>query len=144
MSLSHVLVSTAAIATLAAAAGSTAAAQSPPVTIQSCTILQAQRSPQRFWYPWGPVVDTRIPVVDGIRIVYANRAGLRANRVAFSVNYRQDVQHIVDVGTFAPNVTIDHTFGDFSGDAFLGSRPNSCVVQAVRFVNGSVWRAATR
>ena len=76
--------------------------------------------------------------------MYANRAGLRANRVAFSVNYRQDVQHIVDVGTFAPNVTIDHTFGDFSGDAFLGSRPNSCVVQAVRFVNGSVWRAATR
>ncbi len=125
---------------LAWTATSTAAfAQPAPISIQTCTVLQAQRVRQ-FWYPFGPVIPTGAPYTDGIRIVYMNTAPKPANRVAFVVNYRGDVQRIIDAGTFSPNVKIDHTFGNFSGDAYLGPRPNACTARAVRFVNGSVWR----
>jgi hypothetical protein len=130
----------AAIGLLAWTATSTAAfAQTAPISIQSCTVLQAQRVHQ-YWYPWGPAVPVGAPYADGIRIVYMNVAPKVANRVAFSVNYRGDMQRIVDAGTFSPNVKIDHTFGNFSGDAYLGPRPNTCTARAVRFVDGSVWR----
>jgi hypothetical protein len=132
--------SAAAIGLLAITVTCTAAsAQRAPIAIQSCTVLQAQRV-HRFWYPFGPEIPVGAPYADGIRIVYVNTAPVAANRVAFVVNYRGDVQRIIDAGTFSPNVTIDHTFGNFSGDAYLGPRPNACTARAVRFVNGSVWR----
>lgn len=130
-------------AVLTFGAGSAAGAQSSPVTIQSCTVLRARPpvGPPRFWYPWGPVVRRGAPVVDGVRIVYVNHRSVAADRVAFAVDYRGDRQHIVDVGTFSPNVTIDHSFGNFSGDAYLGPNPNRCAVRAVRFADGTVWRS---
>jgi hypothetical protein len=129
-----------------AAAGGFALAQapapaSPPVEIRSCTILQAAHPELPFWYPFGPVIALNTPVVDGIRISYVNHARLAADRVVFVVDYRGDTQRIIDVGQFAPNVTIDHTFGNFSGDAYLGSNPNTCVVRAVRYVDYTIWRA---
>jgi hypothetical protein len=138
------------VAALSAAllAGGVAAAPAdaqtrPPVVVRSCTILQAARFyHRRFWSPWGPTLATGVPVVDGVRIVYVNVGSMAASRVAFLVNYRGDVQHIIDVGTFSPSATIDHTFGNFSGDAYLGSNPNRCVAVAVRFADGSVWRAS--
>ena len=127
---------------LVCTATSTAAfAQVSPISIQTCAVLQAERV-QRFWYPFGPVVPTGAPYTDGIRIVYVNVAPKAANRVAFVVNYRGDVQRIIDAGIFSPNVKIDHTFGNFSGDAYLGPRPNTCTARAVRFVDGTVWRRA--
>jgi len=139
----RILACAAAAAARLAAAGLTAAAQSSPVAIQSCTIVRAQRAgPPLFWYPWGPIVTAGAPVVDGVRIVYVNHRNVAADRVAFVVDYREDRQRIIDVGTFSPNVTIDHSFGNFSGDAFLGSRPNTCAVRAARFVDGTVWRPA--
>jgi hypothetical protein len=81
---------------------------------------------------------------DGIRIQYINRGPQIATRVAFSVNYRGDIERIVDAGKFSPGVTIDHTFGQFEGDVWLGPRPNYCRVVAVRYVDGSVWRAGSR
>ena len=111
----------------------------PVIEIKSCQVLQAVRT-HAFWFPWGPITHAA-PYADGIHIVYVNHGAVPAERVAFSVNYRGDVQHIVDVGTFSPGATIDHTFGNFSGDAYLGPNPNSCVARAARFVNGTVWRA---
>jgi hypothetical protein len=73
-----------------------------------------------------------------------NQSSKTAARVAFLVNYRGDVQHIIDVGTFSPNASIDHSFGEFTGDAWLGPKPNSCRAVAVRYADGSVWRAAAR
>jgi hypothetical protein len=132
--------SAAAIGLLAWTATSTAAlAQPSPIAIQSCTVLQAERV-HRFWYPFGPEVPVGAPYADGIRIVYVNIAPIAANRVAFFVNYRGDMQRIIDAGIFSPNVKIDHTFGNFSGDAYLGPQPNTCTARAVRFVDGSVWR----
>jgi hypothetical protein len=130
----------AAMGLLALTVTSTAAsAQRAPISIQSCTVLQAQRV-HRYWYPFGPALPVGAPYADGIRIVYMNVAPTAANRVAFMVNYRGDMQRIIDAGTFSPNVKIDHTFGNFSGDAYLGPRPNACTARAVRFVDGSVWR----
>lgn len=125
-----------------AASATPVLAQRPPIVVRSCTVLQATDTRRHYWYPWGPVVARDLPIVDGIRIVYMNVGPAAANRVAFAVNYRGDQQRIVDVGTFSPNVTIDHTFGNFSGDAYLGPRPNACTARAVRFVVGTVWRAA--
>ena len=120
-----------------------APAQAPvPITITSCTVVQAPPSTTKFWYPFGPVLEVNAPVVDGIRIVYVNHGPVAANRVLFLANYRGDKQRIIDAGTFAPNVTIDHTFGHFSGDAYLGPNPDQCAVGAVRFVNGTTWLAA--
>jgi hypothetical protein len=113
----------------------------PPIAITECTILQYTPAPLHpFWRPFGPY-PIESYYADGIRIVYVNHAPLAASRVAFLVNYRGDVQRIIDVGTFSPNVTINHTFGNFTGDAWLGPRPNSCRAVAVRFADNSVWRA---
>jgi hypothetical protein len=114
----------------------------PPVTIRTCAVLQYTPTPTYpFWTPFGPY-PIRSLYTDGIRIAYINHSPLVATRVAFFVNYRGDIQRIIDVGTFSPNVTIDHTFGNFTGDAWLGPNPNACRVVAVRFADGSVWRAA--
>ena len=132
----------AALATVIAGGATVAAqAQAAPIRITSCTILRAQPTHQRFWYPYGPIIAVGAPVADGVRIRYVNTAPIAADRIVFLVNYRGDVQRVIDVGTFSPNAPIDHAFGNFSGDAFLGVNPNSCVTRAVRFVNRTVWRA---
>ena len=113
----------------------------PPVTVSSCSVLQYVRSTLHpFWRPFGPYAHGS-PFTDGIEIRYVNHGPTTAARIAFLVNYRGDVQHIIDAGTFSPGATIDHTFGQFTGDAYLGPQPNACRVVAVRFADGSVWRA---
>jgi hypothetical protein len=89
------------------------------------------------------VLAADAPYTDGIRIRFTNRSPLTADRVVFRVNYRGDIERIVDIGTFSPNAPIDHTFGNFSGLAFLGPNPNECIVLAARFTNGTVFRAVT-
>jgi hypothetical protein len=128
--------------TLAAAPIAASAQTSPaPIAIASCRIQQYQGvEGRRFWYPWSSRPFGSI-YTDGVEISYVNKSPLTASRVVFSVNYRGDIEHIVDSGTFSPGVTINHTFGQFTGDAFLGTRPNSCSVAAVRYTNGSAWRA---
>lgn len=112
-----------------------------PVAITECTVLQFVASGgYPFWRPFGPYPLESL-YTDGIRISYINHGPQPATRVAFLVNYRGDIQRIIDVGIFSPNVTIKHTFGNFTGDAWLGPKPNACRVVAVRFVDGSVWRA---
>jgi hypothetical protein len=97
--------------------------------------------PYPFWRPFGPYPNRSL-YTDGLRIAFINRGPQVASRVAFLVNYRGDVQHVIDAGTFSPNVTIDHTFADvFSGYAYIGSKPNACTVRVVRFSDGSTWRA---
>ena len=113
---------------------------SPPIAITDCSVQQYHPVSGPFWYPWGPRVFGSI-YTDGLRIAYVNKTQKVADRVAFVVNYRGDVEHVVDVGTFSPGVTIDHSFGQFSGLAFLGSRPNVCRVAAVRYTDGTTWRA---
>jgi hypothetical protein len=95
-----------------------------------------------YWAPFSPYrYGYGAPVTDGIQINYVNTSNKTADRVAFQVNYRGDIQHIVDLGTFSPGATISHTFGNYAGDAYIGPTPNSCRVRAVRFTDGTVWHA---
>lgn len=120
-----------------------------PVKIQKCSVLQYQPPQPAFrryyWYDYGyagPLVPQGSPYTDGLAISYVNTSDKVADRIVFGVNYRGDFERVVDAGTFSPNVTIDHTFADvFSGYAYIGSKPNSCVVRVVRFKDGSTWRA---
>ncbi|HTW85563.1 MAG TPA: hypothetical protein VMD91_15945 [Candidatus Sulfotelmatobacter sp.] len=130
------------IGVLAAVAPRAVGAQAPaPIAVTSCTVLQYQ--PVRahpFWNPWF-VPPNGSPYTDGLQITYVNRSSQPATRVAFLVNYRGAVEHVVDEGTFSPGVSITHTFGQFNGYAYLGPRPNVCRPVAVRFADGSIWRA---
>jgi len=135
----------AALSLALAAAPLAASAQTPPtpapIAITTCSVLQYQGYDNRqFWYPW-PAQRYSSIYTDGLEIAYVNKSSLPASRVVFSVNYRGDIEHVIDAGTFSPGVSIDHTFGQFTGLAFLGQRPNSCRVAAVRFTNGTAWRA---
>ena len=113
-----------------------------PIAITTCQVLQyTPTTSHPFWRPFGPYPYGSV-YTDGIQIGYVNRSPKTATRVAFQANYRGDVQHIIDAGTFSPGVTINHTFGNYTGDAWLGPNPNSCRVVAVRFTDGTFWRAA--
>jgi hypothetical protein len=118
-------------------------AQKVPVEIDKCEVLEylpVHHHP--YWYPFGPRIVVGTPVTDGIEIKYVNRAPLTADRVVFLVNYRGEVERVVDVGKFSPGAPIDHTFGQFSGLVYLGPTPNVCRVLAMRFVDGTFIRAA--
>jgi len=114
----------------------------PPIAISSCDVPQWRPAGAfPYWRPWDyPVLGGGVPVTDGITISYTNVSTLVADRVLFAVNYRGDKERIADVGTFSPGATINHTFGQFSGLAYLGSRPNGCRVAAIRFTDGTAWR----
>ena len=130
----------AALAAIVCAAPAPASAQSAPISVSSCTVLQYQGGARRpFWFqPPGPARFGSL-YTDGVKIVYANTTNKVITRVGFRVNYRGDIERVIDVGTFSPGVTIDHSFGEFSGLAYLGPRPNECRAVAVRFADGSSW-----
>jgi hypothetical protein len=131
---------------LALFAAAVIAQAAPPVAINDCTVLQWQNAgTYPYWNPYfyRPLARS-VPETDGIRISYVNRSNQVADRVAFIVDYRGQVDRIVDVGTFSPGAVINHTFGNFSGYAYLGPRPNVCRVAAVRFRNGAIWRSPRR
>lgn len=132
---------------LSLATAPTLAKGGSPVKIASCTVLRAAAPVRsyypRYWYPYyGGIPPQSAPVTDGLAITYTNAGPQVADRVAFDVNYRGQRDKIVDVGKFSPNVSIAHTFGNYEGLAFLGQTPDSCHVEAVRFVDGHVWHTS--
>lgn len=146
----------AAAVTAALAIALAAPAGAAPVAIERCSILRAARGNIGAfnYYPYGyyggfggyngfaggyPGIGA--PVTDGIRINYKNTSRKVADRVAFGVDYRGQRDVIVDSGTFSPGISIDHTFGEFSGLAYLGNRPNSCRVLSIRYKDGTIFRA---
>ncbi|HEY4440783.1 MAG TPA: hypothetical protein VGN14_10015, partial [Candidatus Elarobacter sp.] len=69
-----------------------------PITVESCTVLQAQDTDVHpFWFPWGPRIHN-LPYADGLEIDYTNVSPKVANRIAFLVDYRGDRQRVIDVG----------------------------------------------
>jgi hypothetical protein len=111
-----------------------------PVAVTDCSVLPWQQGLSPFWNPYNYPLSGGQPIADGIRIAYTNHAPKVADRVVFLVNYRGEVERVVDAGKFSPNVQIVHTFSNFSGLPYLGPRPNVCRVVAVRFADGTLWR----
>lgn len=91
------------------------------IQIDKCEVLEYHPvHGHPYWFPFHPHLVVGAPITDGIEIKYVNRAPKTADRVVFLVNYRGDVERVVDVGKFSPGAPIDHTFGQFSGLAYLG------------------------
>lgn len=93
-------------------------------------------------------VGKATPKTDTIEIGFRDLALVKARSVDFVVSWsRSDVQEIHDVGTFAPGVSVRHTFmrPDRSGNSPFFPHPAvTCGVESASFSDGSVWRAAGR
>lgn len=94
-----------------------------PIAVNDCRISNTRA-----------FVSTYRPVA----LVFTNHGSVPANEIRFSVEYAGHTEHIIDKGTFAQNVRIEHTFSGFYNVRFDGSSPR-CSVDYVEFVDGSVW-----
>jgi hypothetical protein len=130
---------------LAGAAFGASSAQSgaaPPVTINSCAPII-----HSFTQPSPMPVIAGIPLAQsssGIAIDFINNADKVANLVNFAVDSNGQRFVIRDVGKFSPGISINHTYRNGAGQAFVLPQfiaPDvTCHVASVRFVDGSVWR----
>ncbi len=101
------------------------AATSPaPVDINECRIVGNRAD-----------VSAYKPIV----LSFTNRRAIAANVVGFSIVYAGLTERIVDRGTFAQNVRIDHTFNGFYDVPYRGAAPSSCSVDYVGFPDGTAW-----
>jgi hypothetical protein len=73
-----------------------------------------------------------------LSLIFTNRASMPVNEVRFTVTYAGRTEHIVDRGTFAQDVRIEHAFNGFYGVPHLQASPN-CRVDYVEFSDGTVW-----
>jgi hypothetical protein len=131
-------------ATCLAVPPSVAEAQSAPVSVRTCTVLAyAPSSKNEFFYlQSGPPSQVNRAYSDGLHLAYVNTSRKVMTRVGFRVTYGGATQRVIDTGTISPGVTIDKTFGEFSGQAYLGSLQPTCTPIGARFKDGSVWRAS--
>jgi hypothetical protein len=72
---------------------------------------------------------------DTLEISFVNRGQIAASAVEFAVRSGNQVQTIVDRGTFAPGVEIAQEFEPTIGI------PTTLDVEAVTFVDGTTWHA---
>lgn len=120
--------------------GTTASAvtMQAPVAIDRCEIPRGYATSS--WRRWPNTPTT----TGNLRIAFHDRAPRPIASVAFSVDYRGEIETVDDAGTFSPGASIDHTYtGRFTDLAYLGSRPNRCRVVSVRFADGSIWSSPT-
>jgi hypothetical protein len=112
---------------LFARGGAALAAGSPnPISVEQCRINNSRS-----------YVSAYRPLV----VAFTNRAPVAADEVRFTIEYAGRTEHIVDKGTFAQNVRIDHSFDGFYNVPYRGPAAN-CTVDYVRFRDGTVWTAA--
>jgi hypothetical protein len=102
------------------------AAQSP-VHVATCAISAPPQGLGREYV--GTAVFTGD---DELHVRFTNRGNQPVTRVVFALS---DGSTVVDAGTFAPGVTIDHTFYLTPTDA------DSCSVASATFSDGTEWNA---
>jgi hypothetical protein len=105
-----------------------ALAMRAPVDITTCEVL----SPT----PALNIGDDGVPSEQSgneLHIRFSNRGAQPITRIVFDLG---DGSRVADVGTFAPGVTIDHTFEIGPGDA------NACAVDSVAFADHTDWEAS--
>ena len=105
----------------------------PPIAIDDCRVLT------NTYYVFPTRLDVPYIVTRGLAISFHNRAGQSASEVHFEANYRGEDVTITDVGSFAPNVNINHKYDQFVNFAYLGTHPNRCRVLYVKLADGTTW-----
>lgn len=98
-----------------------------PVDVATCEVL----SPT----PALNIGDDGVPSAQSgnqLHVRFSNRGDQPITRIVFDLD---DGSRVVDAGTFAPGVTIDHTFDIGPGDA------NACTVDSVAFADRTEWKA---
>jgi hypothetical protein len=91
--------------------------------------------------PYGVYHTTMFPACDAfLGITYKNVASVAATEVDFGLVARGSLVAVAkDVGSFAPDVSIDHEFV-ISREVFpLGTSFPYCAVMRVKYADGSVW-----
>jgi hypothetical protein len=120
------------IKTIAAAAAVLAAGLVPALvsaqTTAPITIVASQAQPQ--------ISDTSAYNESGIaQVTFVNTGNVPATEVDFTLSSNGEaLTTLRDIGTFAPNVTISHTFAN---DQI--ARDQQLSVSEVKFADGSVW-----
>jgi hypothetical protein len=109
-----------------------------PIAINSCTPMLQNGSTQSV---------LGIPLAQsssGIKIQFTNESSKTANLVNFGVTSNGTSFVIRDVGTFSPNIEITHRYTNGAGQSFvlpaIIAPQVTCVVDSVRFTDGTVWR----
>ncbi len=74
-----------------------------------------------------------------VALTFVNTSNVPATAVKFIVNTGEQMQNIVDKGTFTSNVPIEHTFPIDRGTR--ASSTATCTIAEVDFADGSVWHS---
>lgn len=113
-----------------AATGPVAMSMAAPVAVTSCRQDVTYIDPSYY----GPRLAEASENVS-----FVNTGAIAATDVDFKVVLDGETQTVRDHGTFAPGVTIDHTFSKLAGTAYRSSAA-TCNVVAVRYADGSSWK----
>jgi hypothetical protein len=70
-------------------------------------------------------------------ITFVNRGDVSLDEVRFTLNYAGRTTTLVDRGTFAKGVTIEHAFSAFWNVPYAGATPQRCVVDSVHYARSS-------
>jgi hypothetical protein len=87
-----------------------------PIHIEECRI----RNNHSAVAPFGAVT-----------LAFTNVGSVAASQVRFRIVYDGQTADVTDVGTFAPNVVIRHSFEAFRNLGYRGAIPESCAVTGV-------------
>lgn len=110
-------------------------AQPAPFVVDSC----------RAEYAGGWLVKS----IAGLRIKFTNEGDKPASVVRIAVMFNDNMLSVRDVGTFSPNITINHDFRDLTGQNMKfglshEDQPSSCKIQFVKFTDGTMWAPANQ
>lgn len=98
-----------------------------PITISDCRIKNSRS-----------YVSAYRPVI----VEFTNQRAMSVDEIRFTVEYAGHTEHIVDKGTFAQNVKIDHAFNGFYNELYYDESP-SCSVDYIEYADGTVWTASS-
>ena len=130
---------------LAAAPAAGQTAPMAPVQINACAPLlnpnaAPSTAPSFMGIPIGAVTSTST----GMRIDFVNTSDKVAKLVNIAVDSNGNEFIIRDVGTFSPNVEINHQYRNGAGQGFILPAfiaPHvTCRIASVEFADGTLWR----
>lgn len=121
-------------ATLGPNTSQTAYASMSPVRIAACSVEPEYRLDNTDGVPTSTILGTQL------EIRFVNTASKPLSSVTFGVSEGSGAtMQIVDAGTFAPGVSIDHTFRVPT----LYADQANCTTNTAAFADGSNWTAAS-